>query len=239
MQHLPADPVSVSLAYRSAIRAHIPEDKLAYGFKSAPINAATVKEIKHIPEEKLWDSDRTVMELRPYSHTPDVSEEEEFHEDEEVEQSHYNAANIVGYHELGYLPQKHHDAKFKSHKFANSYESEATECDAPSPQTYDPEPYQTQAHHSHSHHTHHSHPHHAHPHHEHPHHAHLHHSHPHHSHAHNHHEHHPSHHGNHHLFQLGESVNIDKVVDESDYLTNLEPSDDDNSSDRWTRSTKQ
>lgn len=119
----PADPVSVALAYRAALRAHVPEDKLAYGFRKKPLDQPDVKEVKVIPEEILWHSDKPILELKPHNllhnQKPEETEEEEEEEEElDIAQSGAVAGvdlpGLMPYGDIGYLPEKPREANFNS-----------------------------------------------------------------------------------------------------------------------------
>lgn len=94
-----ADPVSISLAYRSANRAPVEEDKISYGFKKVPADQPRVKIIKNVPEEKLWALDGSIIELKkPKSKCMDDDDED----DDDVGAIDDHLA--PGYAELGYAP---------------------------------------------------------------------------------------------------------------------------------------
>lgn len=101
LETLEADPVSISLAYRSAARPQIDEGNISYGFKKIPVDQPTVKIVKNIPEEKLWAIDRSVIELK---HQMEQSAEMEggdyVDEDENAARNRLNP----GYADLGYAP---------------------------------------------------------------------------------------------------------------------------------------
>lgn len=70
---LPADPVSLSLAYKNLFpyaarynsRIFVPEDKLAFGHRTVPIEVISNKKQLEVPEEKLQILDKPVVELKP------------------------------------------------------------------------------------------------------------------------------------------------------------------------------
>lgn len=77
---LPADPVSLSLAYKNLFpriitekkRAFVSEDKLAFGHRTIPTETAFNKKRLDVPEEKLQILDKPVVELKPIS-VPNIS----------------------------------------------------------------------------------------------------------------------------------------------------------------------
>lgn len=75
---LPADPVSLTLAYKSLFSPNVlynkklrfvPEDKLSFGHRTIPQETAPNKKKLDVPEEKLQVLDKPVVELKP---TPSV-----------------------------------------------------------------------------------------------------------------------------------------------------------------------
>ncbi|KAJ6634871.1 hypothetical protein Bhyg_13452 [Pseudolycoriella hygida] len=92
---IPVDPVSMSLAYKSAQQASIqvPEEKLAFGFKKLPANAENVKHVPNIPEERLTTFNRKVVDL-----------------------------GYLNYNQMGYYPQKHVDAEFAVAQYGTEIE---------------------------------------------------------------------------------------------------------------------
>lgn len=96
--------MSLSLAYSAAQRAatFVPEENLQYGFRKIPLNQPNVKKTVHIPEEKLWHSEKSVLELK-------AQNEEE-------------TPNYLGYGDIGYWPAKLRDAKFNVHRQENKPE---------------------------------------------------------------------------------------------------------------------
>lgn len=93
-----ADPVSISLAYRSKNRAPVDEGNIAYGFKEVPVDQPRRKIVKHVPEEKLYAIDGSVIELKKNVRKTCEDDDEE---DEEIDtRDRLNP----GYAELGYAP---------------------------------------------------------------------------------------------------------------------------------------
>lgn len=110
--HIPADPISLSLAYKAQQRAKssVPEEKLQYGFRKPPKNLPHIKHFPNIDEGKLFAVDRTVVELKPSAR---VQEEEEIEEEEEEEQQTNDIApGHLGYSDIGYYPSKCNCPKF-------------------------------------------------------------------------------------------------------------------------------
>lgn len=117
---LPVDPVSLSLAYRSAHRATVmvPEEKLAYGFRKMPANAENIKPVPNIPEEKLVTFDSKVVELKDFPcrrYKTEVEEEEEEEEEESVKPD--CGLGYLNYNQMGYYPQKHLNPEFAVTQF--------------------------------------------------------------------------------------------------------------------------
>lgn len=74
---LPADPVSLALAYKNFFpqslvykKKFVPEDKLAFGHRTLPIEAISRGKVSDIPEEKLQVFDKAIVELKPISPLP-------------------------------------------------------------------------------------------------------------------------------------------------------------------------
>lgn len=109
---VPADAVSLSLAYKAAqyANAHVPEAKLQYGFRKTPKNQIKYKTSPNIDEGKLYSFDREVVELKPP--TSRVEEEESEEEKEEEEEEEINAPAHLGYNDIGYFPSKYPTAPF-------------------------------------------------------------------------------------------------------------------------------
>lgn len=89
---LPADPVSLSLAYKNLFprtlsynkkSRFVPEDKLAFGHRTVPIETAPTKRVPDIPEEKLQVLDKPVVELHPVSSS--ISVTDGYYQDEKEE----------------------------------------------------------------------------------------------------------------------------------------------------------
>lgn len=126
----PADPLSVALAYRAAIRAHVPEAALSYGPRKNPIDQPTVKVVKTIPEELIFHSDKPILELKPHAslHSEPIEEEveEEVEEEEDESPKEEVAAvdlpGLLAYHEIGYMPEVPKEAKFHSHHYHHQAE---------------------------------------------------------------------------------------------------------------------
>lgn len=70
---LPADPVSLTLAYKNLFphvmlynrKGFVPEDKLAFGHRTVPAESVPAGRQLDVPEEKLQIVDRPVVELKP------------------------------------------------------------------------------------------------------------------------------------------------------------------------------
>lgn len=96
---LPADPVSISIAYRSANRAKVDEDEISYGFKKAPVDMPRVKIVKNVPEEKLWEVDhRSIIELKKEKAKCSLTD------DEDIDEMDPRDLVNPGYEDLGYAP---------------------------------------------------------------------------------------------------------------------------------------
>lgn len=123
-----ADPVSISLAYRSANRDQVDEGKISYGFKEIPVNQPHRKIVKNIPEEKLWAIDRSVIELKkPKIKSVDTDAEDYDEDDDAGTRGRLNP----GYADLGYAPvvkrkvmkrRKIHDFQLKPLRSGNDRE---------------------------------------------------------------------------------------------------------------------
>ncbi|XP_011874793.1 PREDICTED: uncharacterized protein LOC105565862 [Vollenhovia emeryi] len=123
---LPADPVSVTLAYKNLVprtvyhnrRAFVPEDKLAFGHRTVPTESRPGNKVPDVPEEKLQILDKPVVELKPMTQTPinhvgvyDEHEEAKLAELEAIERERINQEeiavqreNFITYGDLGYAP---------------------------------------------------------------------------------------------------------------------------------------
>ncbi|EZA47588.1 hypothetical protein X777_15655 [Ooceraea biroi] len=123
---LPADPVSLTLAYKNLFpqtvmynrRTFVPEDKLAFGHRTVPIESLPSKKIVDVPEEKLQILDKPVVELKPILPTPvafgvyNEQEEAKLAELEAIERERINQEeiaeqpqqNFITYGDLGYVP---------------------------------------------------------------------------------------------------------------------------------------
>ncbi|KAL0122415.1 hypothetical protein PUN28_007264 [Cardiocondyla obscurior] len=106
---VPADPVSVTLAYKNLLpntvyynrRTFVPEDKLAFGHRTVPIETKFEKRTSDIPEEKLLLTDKPVVELKPVPQTTfnvgvyDEHEEAKLAELEAIERERLNQEEIA------------------------------------------------------------------------------------------------------------------------------------------------
>jgi len=106
---LPADPVSVTLAYKNLFprtmyynrRAFVPEDKLAFGHRTVPTESTPNKKVPDVPEEKLQNLDKPVVELKPLPPIPtiigayDEHEEAKLAELEAIERERINQEEIA------------------------------------------------------------------------------------------------------------------------------------------------
>lgn len=100
----PADAVSLTLAYKNlfphtAIRNKkwfVPEDKLAFGHRTVPVESTPGKRPSDIPEEKLQVLDKPIVELKPMHPIPislgvyDQQEEAKLAELEAIERERIN-----------------------------------------------------------------------------------------------------------------------------------------------------
>lgn len=116
----PADPVSLSLAFKAEQRSKIsvPEAKLQYGFRKKPKNHQKVKHHSKIDEEKLYACEKEVVELKKPNcakeEFDDDEHDDEDEEHEEEEESHHSPSHL-GYSDIGYFPEKKHHRKFMTH----------------------------------------------------------------------------------------------------------------------------
>ena len=123
---IPVDPVSMSLAYKSAHRATVtvPEEKLAFGFKKTPTNAESINPVPNIPEEKLSTFDARVVELKDIPCRRKQKKEEEIEEEEEEENEDDSKPNCglgyLNYNQMGYVVQKQVDPSFAVHQFVEA-----------------------------------------------------------------------------------------------------------------------
>lgn len=106
---LPADPVSVTLAYRNLFprtvyynsRTFVPEDKLAFGHRTVPTESSPGKKVLDVPEEKLQTLEKPVVELKPVPQVPDTVGVYDEHEEaklaalEAIERERLNQEEIV------------------------------------------------------------------------------------------------------------------------------------------------
>lgn len=119
---LPADPVSLTLAYKNLFprlqlayrkKSFVPEDKLAFGHRTIPTETSSSKKRLDIPEEKLQILDKPVVELKTMPPVPitvgfydqqeeaklaelETIERERIHQEEIAEQQ-LQHANIITY----------------------------------------------------------------------------------------------------------------------------------------------
>ncbi|KYN03537.1 hypothetical protein ALC62_05664 [Cyphomyrmex costatus] len=123
---LPADPVSVTLAYKNLFprtvyynkKTFVPEDKLAFGHRTVPTEATVSKFVPDIPEEKLQILEKPVVELKEVPQAPvtvgtyDEHEQAKLAELEAIERERINReeiaeqqrGNFITYGDLGYAP---------------------------------------------------------------------------------------------------------------------------------------
>ncbi|XP_072755735.1 uncharacterized protein [Anoplolepis gracilipes] len=124
--HLPADPVSLSLAYKNFFpritvynnkNKFVPEDKLSFGHRTIPTETTSNKKKLDVPEEKLQVLDKPVVELKPLLPSTitvniyDEQEETKLAELEAIERERLNQEvltkqqqNVITYEDLGYVP---------------------------------------------------------------------------------------------------------------------------------------
>lgn len=126
-----ADPVSISLAYRSANRAPVDEGNIAYGFKGVPVDQPRRKIVKHVPEEKLYAIDGSIIELK--KNARETCEDDDNEEDDEIDTRGHLSP---GYAELGYAPvvkpkiakrRKIHDFQLEPLRKSSSFNNEKSE----------------------------------------------------------------------------------------------------------------
>lgn len=127
LENFEADPVSISLAYRSASRIQVDEDKISYGFKKVPVDQPRRKIVKNIPEEKLWAIDRSVIELKKAKIKSVDSDIDDYVDDDDIG-ARRDRIN-PGYDDLGYAPvvkpkimkrRKSHDFKLEPLRVVSS-----------------------------------------------------------------------------------------------------------------------
>lgn len=100
----PADAVSLTLAYKNLFpqtvlynkKWFVPEDKLAFGHRTVPVESVPSKRPSDIPEEKLQILDKPIVELKPAKPIPvsvgvyDEQEEAKLAELEAIERERIN-----------------------------------------------------------------------------------------------------------------------------------------------------
>lgn len=124
---LPADPISLTLAYRNLVAPKIyynkgkklvSEGSLSFGHRTLPIELKKEKKLIDVPEEKLVTVDRPIMELKlsPASSIMigdnDDEDDDTFAELEAMEREHLErreqldrvASNFLTYGDVGYRP---------------------------------------------------------------------------------------------------------------------------------------
>lgn len=106
---MPADPVSVTLAYKNLFprtvyynkKAFVPEDKLAFGHRTVPTESTPSKNVLDVPEEKLQILEKPIVELKPVPQTPNIiggydeHEEAKLAELEAIERERINQEEIA------------------------------------------------------------------------------------------------------------------------------------------------
>lgn len=124
---MPADPVSLGLAYRAAQQASaaVPEERLQYGFRKLPQHQPHQKHFPNIAEERLQAVDRTIVELKAVrSRSADDDEEEaEFDaDDEEIDESvGEQSPGHLGLEDIGYLPARSHEPRFEKQRCSHTH----------------------------------------------------------------------------------------------------------------------
>ncbi|XP_014469798.1 PREDICTED: uncharacterized protein LOC106741898 [Dinoponera quadriceps] len=122
----PADAVSLTLAYKNLFpytvvhnkRWFVPEDKLAFGHRTVPVESLPSKKPSDIPEEQLQILDKPIVELKPAAPISvslgvyNEQEEAKLAELEAIERERINQeetasqprGNFITYGDLGYAP---------------------------------------------------------------------------------------------------------------------------------------
>jgi hypothetical protein len=103
----PADSVSLALAYELAKRAGtaVTEDDLNFGPRTLPLNGAVTKSRKYVPEERLFNFDKQVVELRyPTARCGLSAQNEALLAAQEEGHPCRGSANYLTYADLGYIP---------------------------------------------------------------------------------------------------------------------------------------
>ncbi|XP_054728784.1 uncharacterized protein LOC129237851 [Anastrepha obliqua] len=119
---IPADPISISLALQASKATAVPEAKLAYGFAKTPIDSLKKIALSKVPEEHLFQLKSEVITLKkPSAAASPSSEEEEEPEEEEAVESPDESPTLT-YNQLGYVPEKFKNPKFR--KISSSYSAD-------------------------------------------------------------------------------------------------------------------
>lgn len=105
------------MAKRASIS--VPESKLQYGFRTLPKDEPNIKKYREVPEERLWNSDKTVIELKHVKR-----EEEEIEEIDEEEEEEVNEPSKLSYSDIGFKNAKPKCCDFIEHR----HEPEQEKC---------------------------------------------------------------------------------------------------------------
>lgn len=121
--NIPADPVSLGLAYRAAQQANaaVPEERLQYGFRKLPQHQPHKQIFPNIAEERLQAVDRTIVELKAVRGGRSDDDEEELDVDEEeIDESVDQAPSHLGLADIGYFPTRSYEPRFEKQQCSHS-----------------------------------------------------------------------------------------------------------------------
>jgi hypothetical protein len=104
-----ADPVSLALAYQLAKRAGtaVTEDRLSFGPRTVPVNAAVTRAHNYVPEERLFTFDNQAVEMRyPSARCGGSTREQAFlsAQEEYPESRCGGSTSYLTYADVGYIP---------------------------------------------------------------------------------------------------------------------------------------
>lgn len=140
-----ADPISVSLAIQAGKAIGVPEAKLAYGFVQKPVDGLKKIYFSSVPEENLYKLKSDVITLKKRTYAPPKEEEIIEEEEEEEAAAEEDEQPYLTYKELGYVPEKFKNPKFK--EISSAYVIAAAPAyktsygpDAYEPASYKPKP---------------------------------------------------------------------------------------------------
>ena len=127
-----ADPISITLAYKTGKAIDVPEAKLAFGFMQKPVDGIQKVYRSNVPEENLFKLKNDVITLKKRTYkSNDDDEEEDFpmiedSEDEEMDADDDNYPQLT-YKQLGYVEERFKNPKFK--EVTSSYAEETDQDD--------------------------------------------------------------------------------------------------------------